>query len=120
MFNSLNTSNITFKEIMLAEVNNDVSIRPSWFITPAGLDLSSWEMVEYPESGTALTENALELSKNYMVVKPSSKPAVIFTPKTELASRLWEIRKHFVASGELLLDWAGVQEEVSQRRGDRE
>lgn len=37
-----------------------------------------------------------------------------FTPKTELASRLWEIRKRIIASGEPLLDWDGVQKEAEE------
>lgn len=120
MFGSLSTSNINFKEKMIAEVSNDVSAHTPWFIIPAGLYMPSYQVIEYSEIGTALTENALELSKNYMIVKPLSKPISIFTPKTDLASRLWEIRKHFIASGELLFNWDGVKEEISQRRGERE
>jgi hypothetical protein len=53
-------------------------------------------------------------------VTSPSKPVSVFIPKTELASRLWEIRKRIIASGEPLLDWDGVEKEVSQRRGERE
>ena len=120
MFNTLSSSTITLKDKMLAEVSKDVSARPIWFIIPAGLDLSAWQLIEYSESGTALTENALKLPKDYLEVKPLYKAVSAFTPKTELASHLWEIRMRIIASGEQLLDWDGVQKEVSQRRGERE
>ena len=55
-----------------------------------------------------------------LVVKPFLKPVAVFTPKTELAKRLWEIRMRSIASGENepLLDWEGVQKEVADRRGE--
>jgi len=56
---------------------------------------------------------------NKLAVKPSAKPVVVYTPKTELAKRLWEIRKRIVASGTPLLDWEDVAREVAERRGER-
>jgi hypothetical protein len=56
---------------------------------------------------------------NKLAVKPLSKPVVVYTPKTELAKRLWEIRKRIVASGTPLLDWEDVTREVAEHRGER-
>ncbi|HOV81587.1 MAG TPA: hypothetical protein PLQ01_02790 [Methanothrix sp.] len=41
-----------------------------------------------------------------------------FKPKTPLGRRLWSIRKRIVASGEPLLGWDEIEEEVATRRGD--
>lgn len=41
-----------------------------------------------------------------------------FKPKTPLGRRLWSIRKRIVASGEPLLGWDEIEEEVGARRGD--
>ncbi len=106
---------MTFK--LLAEAKKDVSARPIWFIIPSGLDLSAWPEIEYSDIG--LTENALRLPADYLDFKPLPKPLSVFTPRTELASRLWEIRQRIIASGEPLLDWDGVQKEVTERRAER-
>jgi len=106
---------MTYK--LLAEARKDVSSRPIWFIVPSGLDLSAWQEVEYSDSG--LTKNALRLPANYLDFKPLPKPLSVFTPRTELASRLWEIRQRIIASGEPLLDWDGVQKEVAEHRAER-
>ncbi len=41
-----------------------------------------------------------------------------FKPKTPLGRRLWSIRKRIVASGEPLLGWDEIEEEVAARRGE--
>ena len=38
--------------------------------------------------------------------------------QTELGRRLWEIRRKIIESGQVLLDWDGVNREVQSRRGD--
>jgi hypothetical protein len=106
--------NMTYK--LLADVSKDVSARPAWFILPSGLDLSAWQVVEYLEND--LTENSIRLPDGYLVFKPLPRPMSVFTPKTELAARLWEIRKRIAAS-EPLLDWDGIEKEVSERRAER-
>ena len=40
--------------------------------------------------------------------------------KTPLGQRLWEIRSKSVASGEPLLDWEDIEQEVAERRGETE
>lgn len=40
-----------------------------------------------------------------------------FVARTELARKLWEIRKRIVASGVPLLDWDGIEREKAERRG---
>ncbi|MBI3946994.1 MAG: hypothetical protein HY321_13805 [Armatimonadetes bacterium] len=39
-------------------------------------------------------------------------------PRTELGRRLAEIRARIIASGEPLLDWHGLSDEVAKRRGE--
>jgi hypothetical protein len=41
-----------------------------------------------------------------------------YKPRTALGQRLWEIRARIVASGEPLLDWKDVEQEVTDRRGE--
>lgn len=43
-----------------------------------------------------------------------------FSPKTELAKQLWEIRNHIVASGEKLLTWDDLVQEIADRRGEQD
>jgi len=43
-----------------------------------------------------------------------------FTPRTPLGERLWQLRKRIVASGERLLDWDELAQEVRARRGERD
>jgi len=54
-------------------------------------------------------------------VKVSLLPDSIntFSPKTELAKRLWEIRQQIIASGETLLSWDDLEKEISDRRSER-
>lgn len=40
-----------------------------------------------------------------------------YVPQTPLGQRLWQIRQRIVESGELLLDWEGIEREVAERRG---
>ncbi len=40
-------------------------------------------------------------------------------PQTPLAAKLATARSQIVASGALLLDWAGIEAEVAERRGER-
>ena len=40
-----------------------------------------------------------------------------FQPRTPLGSRLWELRKRIVASGEPLLDWDDLEQAIAERRG---
>jgi hypothetical protein len=41
-------------------------------------------------------------------------------PRTELGKQLLRIRERIVASGEPLLSWSEIEEEVAQRRGEAE
>ena len=45
-------------------------------------------------------------------------PVTSFHPKTELGRRLWRLRLRIVASGQPLLDWAGIDREMRERRGE--
>jgi len=119
MFTTSSISATPMIDKLLNQVRIDNSAYPIWFITPSGMDLYSWQVVEYPENKIELAENALKLPNEYRVFKPLPKDVGLFTPKTELAGRLWEIRKRIVASGEPLLDWNGVQKEIAQRRTER-
>lgn len=40
--------------------------------------------------------------------------------RTSLGQRLWEIRLQVVASGESLLGWEEIEQEVAERRGETE
>lgn len=55
----------------------------------------------------------------------NGKTAVIqteapFKCRTPLGQRLWEIRSRLVASGEPLLGWEELEQEVAERRGEAE
>lgn len=43
-----------------------------------------------------------------------------FKGKTSLGQRLWKIRSKLVASGEPLLGWEEIEQEVAERRGETE
>jgi len=43
-----------------------------------------------------------------------------FKCRTPLGQRLWEIRSRLVASGEPLLGWEEIEQEVAERRGEAE
>ena len=42
-----------------------------------------------------------------------------FIPRTVLTKRLWELRQKIVASGRHLLDWDDLENELSERRGEK-
>lgn len=44
----------------------------------------------------------------------------LFEPKTSLGRKLWEIRQKIVASGQPLLGWEELEQEVTERRNDRD
>ena len=41
-----------------------------------------------------------------------------FVPRTPLGRRLWTIRRRILASGQPLLDWQDIENEVRDRRGE--
>src|SRR5262245_19913802 len=43
-----------------------------------------------------------------------------FQCKTSLGRRLWEIRSRLIASGEPLLGWEELEQEITERRGEIE
>lgn len=43
-----------------------------------------------------------------------------YPPKTALGRKLMAIRAEIIASGEPLLDWDGVAQEIAERRGEHE
>jgi hypothetical protein len=45
--------------------------------------------------------------------------APTFVPRTPLGRRLWELRQKIVESGEPLIDWEDIEQEVQKRRGGR-
>jgi hypothetical protein len=49
--------------------------------------------------------------------QPTATPEKEFQPRTPLGRRLWELRQRIVASGEPLLDWDDIEQEVAERRG---
>jgi len=118
MFTTLSISSTALIDKLVALVSSDVSTSPPWFIAPSGLDLSIWK-VEFPEDELGTTENTLEPPVSNWDFTPLHRPVNVFTPKTELAARLWEIRKLIVASGEPLLDWDDLEREVRERRAER-
>lgn len=111
----------TFASILFSQFGNDLSTHPNkWFTKPSGLEPDSWLVESADIRETApLVESGLYLLPTYLQVTPLHKPVTVFQPKTELASRLWEIRKRIVASGIPLLDWDGVEQAVAERRGER-
>jgi len=42
-----------------------------------------------------------------------------YVPRTKLGRRLWQIRQRILASGQRLLDWEGLENELRARRGER-
>jgi hypothetical protein len=43
----------------------------------------------------------------------------VFQPVTTLGRKLWEIRQQIVASGEPLLGWEELEQEVTERQNER-
>jgi len=119
MFTTSSASYPTLATRLFAQVGKDVSARPAWFIAPSGLDLYLWQVVEYPEIEDDLTETALRLPRGHLEMRHFPTPENAFNPKTELARCLWEIRTKIIASGEPLLNWDGIQKEISERRAER-
>ena len=46
--------------------------------------------------------------------------AISYKPRTPLGKRLWGIRGRIVASGEPLLSWEEIEQEIAARRGEIE
>lgn len=43
-----------------------------------------------------------------------------YKPKTPLGKKLMEMREKIITSGERMLDWEDIEEEISDRRGGYE
>jgi len=106
------------EQVVATQLGRDVSIdMPGWFVNSAGLDLAYWSV-------TPTVVERLHSTANEGLMQPhngvSSSRAVITAPagaKTDLGRRLREIRQRIVASGEPLLDRAGLARELAERRG---
>ena len=42
-----------------------------------------------------------------------------FVPKTQFGRRLWKIRERILASGQPLLGWEQIEQDLLERRGER-
>lgn len=42
-----------------------------------------------------------------------------FVPQTQFGRRLWKIRAKIVASGQPLLEWEQIEQDLLERRGER-
>ena len=42
-----------------------------------------------------------------------------FVPKTQFGRRLWRIRERILASGQPLLGWEQIEQDLLERRGER-
>jgi hypothetical protein len=49
----------------------------------------------------------------------SNPPEEEFHPRTPLGRELWEIRQRVLDSGEPLLGWEDLEQEIAERRGER-
>jgi hypothetical protein len=49
----------------------------------------------------------------------SNPPEEEFHPRTPLGRELWEIRQRVLDSGEPLLDWEELEQEIAERKGER-
>jgi hypothetical protein len=43
-----------------------------------------------------------------------------YKPRTALGNKLWELRQKILASGAPLLNWNELEQEIAERKGDRE
>lgn len=62
-------------------------------------------------------QKVLDLIETFYGQEKSQDPMASYTPKTSLGKRLQEIRAEIVSSGEMLLDWEGIEREKAERRG---
>ena len=108
--------------VLLPQFTQDVSIRASgWFLSASGLDPQTWFAEVPPDFLRPISMGGLTAPM------PISSPAETYQarstpyqPRTPLGRRLWEIRAQIVASGERLLSWEEVEQELAERRGENE
>jgi hypothetical protein len=65
-------------------------------------------------------DTVVVMASNTRPFKDAESPEVHeeeLQPRTPLGSRLWELRKRIVASGEPLLDEGDLEREIAERRG---
>ena len=62
-------------------------------------------------------QKVLDLVETFYGQGKSQDSVASYEPKTTLGRRLKEIRAEIVASGEMLLDWEGIEREKAERRG---
>lgn len=55
---------------------------------------------------------------NGLSSQPESRVGQDYVPRTKLGRRLWRIRQRILQSGQPLLDWAAIENEVRERRGE--
>jgi hypothetical protein len=116
MITSMTASNPKLLDVIFSEASRDVSAHSAWYIKYSELDLFYSLVGVF--SATDLAKNAFQLRKDNLEVAPLPEPLSVFAPRTELARHLWEIRLRVIASGESLLDWEGVRNEVAERRAE--
>ena len=67
------------------------------------------------ESAVQMYINALAQGSPSGEIHEDSHPV----PRSELGRKLWDLRARLVESGEPLLDWEGIEQEIVERRGER-
>jgi hypothetical protein len=67
------------------------------------------------ESAVQMYLNALAQGSPSSEIHEESHPV----PRSELGRKLWDLRSRLVDSGEPLLDWEGIEQEIVERRGER-
>jgi excisionase family DNA binding protein len=58
--------------------------------------------------------------QDHLAGRDKGKSLDSYKPRTPLGRRLWEIRSRIIASGEPLLGWEEIEQEVAERRGEAE
>jgi len=112
----------TLDKIVIPQITLDPSCRaPLWFLfsspnlSERGEIISAIvNLTHFDISESGLEDSSMRLTESIW------QETISYKPKTPLGKRLWEIRSRIVASGEPLLGWEEIEQEVAARRGEIE
>jgi hypothetical protein len=112
----------TLEGFIIPQISNDVShLAALWFFSD-GLSLP--EAKEFVL--TAIYPGHFDISvgglEDHGPGRAASdwQEAISYRPRTPLGQRLLEMRSRIVSSGEILMGWKEIEEEVAARRGETE
>jgi len=112
----------TLEIFVLPQIIEDLSCKASHWFFSAGLSLHNGEEILSTAVDSTNFYIALTGLEDRSAKSTESlwKEVISYKPKTALGQKLWKIRERILTSGEPLLTWEEIDQEIATQRGEME